>query len=66
LEDEKVNIVVPPGQKWIMKRAIELYRFGKEQTAGYFIPTTGCQAGFEWGRERKLLAALFAQDKKFR
>src|SRR5215211_1686533 len=26
LEDEKINIVVPPGQTWILKRAIELYR----------------------------------------
>jgi hypothetical protein len=31
LEDEKVKIVVPPGQKWILKRAIELYRLWKEQ-----------------------------------
>jgi ADP-ribose pyrophosphatase YjhB (NUDIX family) len=32
LEHEKVNIVVPPGQKWILKRAIELYRLWKGQT----------------------------------
>ena len=32
LDDEKVNIVVPPGQKLILKRAIELYRLWKEQT----------------------------------
>lgn len=32
LEDEKVNIVVPPGQKWILKRAIELYRLWQGQT----------------------------------
>ncbi|WKZ38830.1 MAG: NUDIX hydrolase [Anaerolineales bacterium] len=32
LNDEKVNIVVPPGQKWILERAIELYRLWKGQT----------------------------------
>jgi ADP-ribose pyrophosphatase YjhB (NUDIX family) len=32
LEEEKVNIVVPPGQKWILKRAIELYRLWEGQT----------------------------------
>jgi ADP-ribose pyrophosphatase YjhB (NUDIX family) len=32
LEDENVKIVVPPGQKWILKRAIELYRLWKDQT----------------------------------
>lgn len=32
LEDKKVNIAVPPGQKWILKRAIELYRLWKGQT----------------------------------
>lgn len=32
LEGEKVNIAVPPGQKWILKRAVELYRLWKEQT----------------------------------
>jgi ADP-ribose pyrophosphatase YjhB (NUDIX family) len=31
LAEEKVKIVVPPGQKWILKRAIELYRLWKEQ-----------------------------------
>ncbi|MCL4276000.1 MAG: NUDIX hydrolase [Anaerolineales bacterium] len=31
LNDEKVNIVVPPGQKWILERAIELYRLWKGQ-----------------------------------
>ncbi len=32
LDDENVKIVVPPGQKWILKRAIELYRLWKDQT----------------------------------
>lgn len=32
LEAEEVNIVVPPGQKWILKRAIELYQLWKGQT----------------------------------
>ena len=32
LSHENVNIVVPPGQKWILKRAVELYRLWKEQT----------------------------------
>lgn len=32
LENENVNIVVPPGQTWILKRAIELYRLWNEQT----------------------------------
>jgi ADP-ribose pyrophosphatase YjhB (NUDIX family) len=32
LEEEKVSIVVPPGQTWILKRAIELYRLWKGQT----------------------------------
>ena len=32
LGHENVNIVVPPGQKWILKRAVELYRLWKEQT----------------------------------
>ena len=32
LEDESVKIVVPPGQKWVLKRAIELYRLWKDQT----------------------------------
>ena len=32
LENQNVNIVVPPGQKWILNRAIELYRLWKEQT----------------------------------
>ena len=32
LEDDQVNIVVPPGQKWILKRAIELYRLWKDQS----------------------------------
>ncbi len=31
LEDENVKIVVPPGQKWILQRAIELYRLWKDQ-----------------------------------
>ena len=32
LDNENVNIVVPPSQKWILKRAIELYRLWKEET----------------------------------
>ncbi|HEX5941642.1 MAG TPA: NUDIX hydrolase [Anaerolineales bacterium] len=32
LSDENVKIVVPPGQTWILKRALELYRLWKEQT----------------------------------
>jgi len=32
LDDENVKIVVPPGQTWILKRAIELYRLWKDQT----------------------------------
>jgi ADP-ribose pyrophosphatase YjhB (NUDIX family) len=32
LEGDQVNIVVPPDQKWILKRAIELYRLWKDQT----------------------------------
>lgn len=32
LADENVNLVVPPGQKWILNRAIELYRLWKDQT----------------------------------
>jgi ADP-ribose pyrophosphatase YjhB (NUDIX family) len=32
LSYENVKIVVPPGQKWILKRAVELYRLWKEQT----------------------------------
>ena len=32
LSHENVKIVVPPGQKWILKRAVELYRLWKEQT----------------------------------
>jgi ADP-ribose pyrophosphatase YjhB (NUDIX family) len=31
LENEQVHVVVPPGQKWILKRAVELYRLWKEQ-----------------------------------
>lgn len=31
LEDEQVKISVPPGQKWMFKRAIELYRLWKDQ-----------------------------------
>lgn len=31
LEEESVKIVVPPGQKWILRRAIELYRLWKDQ-----------------------------------
>ena len=31
LQDLNVNIVVPPGQKWILKRAIELYRLWKDE-----------------------------------
>jgi 8-oxo-dGTP diphosphatase len=30
LADEKVKVVVPPGQKWIFERAIELYRLWKD------------------------------------
>lgn len=32
LEDESIKLAVPPGQKWILKRAIELYRLWKDQT----------------------------------
>lgn len=32
LQDENVSIVVPPGQKWILKRAVELYRLWKDET----------------------------------
>jgi ADP-ribose pyrophosphatase YjhB (NUDIX family) len=32
LEEEKVNVVVPPGQIWILNRAIELYRLWNGQT----------------------------------
>ena len=32
LEAENINIVVPPGQTWILKRAIELYRLWNGQT----------------------------------
>ena len=32
LADEAVKIHVPPGQKWILKRAIELHRLWKDQT----------------------------------
>ena len=32
LSHDNVKIVVPPGQKWILKRAVELYRLWKEQT----------------------------------
>ena len=32
LDDEAVKIVVPPNQKWIFKRAVELYRIWKDQT----------------------------------
>jgi ADP-ribose pyrophosphatase YjhB (NUDIX family) len=30
LADENVKVVVPPGQKWIFERAIELYRLWKD------------------------------------
>lgn len=32
LADDRVRIIVPPGQKWLLKRAVELYRLWKEQT----------------------------------
>jgi 8-oxo-dGTP diphosphatase len=32
LEDEKISIVVPPGQIWLLRRAVELHRLWKEQT----------------------------------
>ena len=32
LEDEQVKIIVPRDQKWLMRRAIELYRLWKDQT----------------------------------
>lgn len=32
LEEQNVNVVVPPGQIWILNRAIELYRLWNEQT----------------------------------
>jgi len=31
LEEEKIKIVVPPDQAWLLKRAVELYRLWKEQ-----------------------------------
>jgi len=32
LADENVKIVVPPDQKWLLKRAMDLYRLWKDQT----------------------------------
>lgn len=32
LEDEKVRVVVPPGQNWILARGIELYRLWKDRS----------------------------------
>jgi 8-oxo-dGTP diphosphatase len=32
LDNEQVNVVVPPGQNWILSRAVELYRLWNEQT----------------------------------
>jgi hypothetical protein len=31
LDDEEVKVVVHPNQKWVLKRAIELYGLWKEQ-----------------------------------
>ena len=32
LVDESIKIIVPPDQKWLMGRAVELYRLWKDQT----------------------------------
>ncbi len=32
LEDEDIELLVPPNRKWIARRAIELYRLWKDQT----------------------------------
>jgi len=32
LEKEKVHVVVPPGQNWILERGVELYRLWKDQS----------------------------------
>ena len=40
LADEKVKVVVPPGQKWLFKRAIELYRLWKDQVRELQMPET--------------------------
>jgi ADP-ribose pyrophosphatase YjhB (NUDIX family) len=32
LDDDRVKIFIPPGQKWIFKRAVDLYRLWKGQT----------------------------------
>ncbi len=32
IAEASVQIIVPPNQKWLMKRAVELYRLWKEQT----------------------------------
>ncbi len=38
LEDENIKIVVPPDQKWILQRAIELYRLWKDQAWELQVP----------------------------
>lgn len=38
LEADKVKVVVPPGQTWLLKRAVELFRLWKDQTMELQMP----------------------------
>jgi len=38
LEDEHVKVDVPPGQKWILQRAVELYRLWKDHDIELQLP----------------------------